>query len=74
MTSTQSGGPTATDRERRHRALCVWRSGNGMDCIASDVALDEAATLATLVETSRGWEFEPTAFRELAEFIDELPF
>ena len=62
--------PTAQDREA---ALARWRAEN--DASGFDEAvLTEASRVARVVLTSDGPAFDPTLFRDLVEFVEELPF
>lgn len=50
-----------------------WEDVHDPDRVLSQMHLMEAATLAPLVETDHGIGFRDTTFRELVDFIAELP-
>ncbi|WBO21841.1 hypothetical protein [Sphingomonas abietis] len=62
--------PTQADRAA---ALARWRTEHEV-ADTDDSALTEAARLTRVFVTECGPAFDPVAFGEMVEFIEELPF
>ncbi|WP_240047608.1 hypothetical protein [Sphingomonas panacisoli] len=60
--------------DARLLALRKWEDLYDPDRLRSQRHLMEAAALAPLIETDHGIGFEDAAFRELADFVAELPW
>ena len=58
----------------RAEALASWRSLHDPQATMDEVSLIGAAKVATVIQGEHGATFHPVRFRELAEFISELPF
>ena len=54
--------------------VALQRGDPGLDRVLSQLHLMEAATLAPLIDTDHGVGFRDTTFRELVDFIAELPW
>lgn len=67
-----SGAIEAVDA--RLLALRKWEDLYDPDRVRSQRHLMEAAALAPLIHTDHGIGFEDEAFRELADFVAELPW
>ncbi|QDZ08128.1 hypothetical protein FPZ24_12095 [Sphingomonas panacisoli] len=60
--------------DARLLAVRKWEDLHDPDRVLSQMHLMEAATLTPLVETDHGIGFRDTTFRELVDFIAELPW
>lgn len=58
----------------RAEALASWRSLHDPQSTIDEVSLVGAAKVATVIQGEDGATFHPVRFRELAEFISEMPF
>lgn len=58
----------------RAEALASWRSLHDPLSTIDEVSLVGAAKIATVIKDKDGATFHPVRFRELAEFISEMPF
>ncbi len=73
ITAAKGGELMAPTDADRAAALARWRTGHdvaGMD----EAALAEASRLSRVFATGDGPTFDPVAFGDLVEFIEELPF
>lgn len=79
MTNVAELGPEPSDHldaeelEARAAALDAWRSDSDPDGLFDMAILREAAGLAPILSVD-GPRFDAASFRELAEFIAEMPF
>lgn len=60
--------------DARLLAVRKWEDLHDPERVLSQLHLMEAATLAPLIDTDHGVGFRDTTFRELVDFIAELPW
>lgn len=58
----------------RLEALARWQAAHDPEGLMEHAHLLDAAALATLVDTQEGPGFDGAHFRELVEFVAELPW